>query len=163
KDGRLHCLIEWVFLYPLKEESENVFKFPDDYGLYHGEKLIFTRDRTGRATKVEAASVVFERRKLDGEGGVTFRIQPRRSGEELRKEALAAKPPDFRGEFNKPDLVEVNKLDSTIKLDIRYATQNNFLGSPVYESAKVYLQRPAAEALVRVQRKLKEQGYGLLI
>jgi len=27
----------------------------------------------------------------------------------------------------------------------------------------VFLQRPAAEALVRVQRALKEQGYGLVV
>ena len=52
----LHALIEWFYDYPLKEESENVFAFPD-FGLYHGEKLIFTRDKTGRATQVEAASV----------------------------------------------------------------------------------------------------------
>src|SRR5262249_54950791 len=51
KDGRLHALIEWFFLYPLKERSENVFEFPD-HGLYHGEKLIFTRDPAGRATQV---------------------------------------------------------------------------------------------------------------
>ena len=57
KDGKLHCLIEWVFLYPLEEESENVYRFPADYGLYHGEKLRFTRDGSGKAVKVEAARV----------------------------------------------------------------------------------------------------------
>lgn len=163
KDGALHCLIEWVFLYPLEEESENVYRFPAEYGLYHGEKLIFSRDKSGRATKVVAAEVAFERCKLDGEGGKTFRIEPRRPVAELRKEALAAKPPPFKGEFNEPDLVELISLDPTIKLDVRYATANNFLGTPLYESAKAFLQRPAAQALVRVHRKLKDQGYGLLI
>src|SRR5262249_45045002 len=65
KDGKLHALIEWFYLYPLKEESENVYAFPD-WGLYHGEKLIFTRGKDGRAFQAEAASVVFERRPLDG-------------------------------------------------------------------------------------------------
>jgi D-alanyl-D-alanine dipeptidase len=162
KDGKLHALIEWVFLYPLEDESADVFKFPD-FGLYHDEKLIFTRDKGGKATKVEAASVVFERRKLDGEDGRTFRIEPRRSIDEIRKAALAAKPPGERGEFAKPDLVELTSLDATIKLDVRYATTNNFLGVPFYQSAKAYLQRPAAEALVRVNKKLKETGYGLMI
>src|SRR5207248_11717671 len=54
-------------------------------------------------------------------------------------------------------------LDPTIKLDVRYASTNNFLGTPLYKSARAYLQRPAAEALVRAHRKLKERGYGLLI
>ena len=65
-----------------------MFAFPDR-GLYHGEKLIFKRDAAGTATQVEAASVVFERRKLDGEEGRrTFRIEPLRPVDELRKEAL---------------------------------------------------------------------------
>jgi serine beta-lactamase-like protein LACTB len=40
KDGKLHALIEWFFLYPLTEESENVFGFPPNLGLYHDEKLV---------------------------------------------------------------------------------------------------------------------------
>jgi D-alanyl-D-alanine dipeptidase len=33
--------------------------------------------------------------------------------------------------FKETHLVELIKLDSTIKLDIRYATKNNFVGQPV--------------------------------
>jgi len=65
--------------------------------------------------------------------------------------------------FQRPDLVEITRLDSTIRLDIRYATSNNFLGRPMYTSARAFLQRPAAEALVRVHRKLTSEGYGLLV
>ena len=36
-------------------------------------------------------------------------------------------------------------------------------GTPLYEEARAFLQRPAADALVRVNRKLHQQGYGLLI
>lgn len=61
------------------------------------------------------------------------------------------------------DLVEIVRLDSTIHLDIRYATANNFMGRPMYSSARAFLQRPAAEALVRAHRFLKQAGYGVLI
>ena len=54
-------------------------------------------------------------------------------------------------------------VDDAIKLDIRYASDNNFLGAPLYTSARAFMQRPAAEALARVHKKLAEQGYGLLI
>lgn len=163
KDGKLQALIEWFFLYPLEEVSENVFKFPD-FGLYHGEKLVFTRDRAGRATRVEAANVVFARRPIDGEDGATFRIKPLRKLDELRREALAAQPPKEKGDFRKPDLVDLTTLDDTIKLDLRYATDNNFLSTSLYpKTAKAYLQRPAAEALARIHKKLATQGYGLLI
>ena len=72
-------------------------------------------------------------------------------------------PPKEAGTFRQPDLVELVKLDPTIKLDIRYATKNNFLGRPVYKQARAFLQRPAAEALVRVSEALKAQGFGLMV
>ena len=97
-----------------------------------------------------------------GSDGI-FRITPQRSVAELRAEALAAQPPAESGQFRSSDLVEITKLDPTIKLDIRYATTNNFLSTPVYTRAAAYLQRPAAEALVRVHHALASQGYGLLI
>ena len=71
--------------------------------------------------------------------------------------------PKEEGLFRSPDLVEIVKLDTTIKLDIRYATKNNFLGKPVYKQARAFLQRPAAEALVRVNQALREKGYGVMI
>ena len=52
---------------------------------------------------------------------------------------------------------------SDIKFDIRYASSNNFIGFPLYERPAAYLQRPAAEALGRVERALASKGYGLLI
>jgi D-alanyl-D-alanine dipeptidase len=76
---------------------------------------------------------------------------------------IAQGPPLESGPFLKPDLVEIVKLDPTIRLDIRYATKNNFIGKPVYSQARAFLQRPAAEALVRVNQDLKKQGYGLIV
>lgn len=77
--------------------------------------------------------------------------------------SCSAQPPHEDGDFKEPDLVELIKLDSTIHLDIRYATSNNFVGKPVYTEARAFLQRPAAEALVKVSKALKPMGYGLLI
>ncbi len=57
----------------------------------------------------------------------------------------------------------MQRLDATIRLDIRYATANNFVGRPVYAEARAFLQRPAAEALLRAHRALAASGYGLLI
>lgn len=92
-----------------------------------------------------------------------FRITPVRPVAELRAEALKATPPAEAGPFRPSDLVEIATLDSSIKLDIRYAGTDNFLSTPLYEQARAFLQRPAAEALVRVSRAVRAQGYGLLI
>src|SRR5881394_3393723 len=92
-----------------------------------------------------------------------FHIEPVRAVAELLPLALAANPPVESGEFRQSDLVEITALDAAIKLDIRYATTRNFLSTPLYSEPRAFLQRPAAEALVRVQRALARDGYGLLI
>lgn len=92
-----------------------------------------------------------------------FRITPLRPVAELQREAAKQHPPTEKGDFTKPDLVELVKLDKSVRLDIRYATKNNFLSTPVYTQARAFMQRPAAEALVRAHKRLAAQGYGLLI
>lgn len=71
--------------------------------------------------------------------------------------------PREEGEFRSPELVEIVRLDPTVKLDVRYATTRNFTGRPVYEEARAFLQRPAAEALARAHRSLKRHGYGIVV
>ncbi len=92
----------------------------------------------------------------------SFHITPLKPVAELRREALAATPPVEHGK-RAPELVEVVKLDPSIKLDIRYASTNNFMATPFYTEARAFLQRPAAEALVRANQELKTRGYGILI
>lgn len=77
--------------------------------------------------------------------------------------APADGPPASPEASRRPELVELIALDPTLKLDVRYATGNNFIGRPVYPEARAFLQRPAAEALVRVHSRLHDQGLGLLI
>jgi len=81
----------------------------------------------------------------------------------LIAEARATVPPQWPRTRLTPDLVDVTTLDPTLRLDIRYATKNNFLGAPVYNQAKAFLQRPVAEALVRVNRTLQRPGFALRI
>ena len=158
KDGKLNVLIEWFEYDPLEQESENVFKFPAR-GLYNGETAVFSRDPNGRATEVKIGAVVFKRRPV----ATGLQVHPSETISELRQQALKASPPKESGQFRSPDLVDLTTLIPTLKLDVRYATSKNFLGSPVYEEAKAFLQRPAAEALARAAQKLQHLGYGLLI
>jgi D-alanyl-D-alanine dipeptidase len=62
-------------------------------------------------------------------------------------------------------LADVQSFDSTIAVNLRYATANNFTGAPLpgYEANRAYLRREAAAALARVQRDLKPQGLGLKV
>jgi D-alanyl-D-alanine dipeptidase len=94
---------------------------------------------------------------------VSFHITPLRPVAELRAAALKAEPPHEPGPFLPSDLVELIQIDPELKLDIRYATTNNFLATPVYTQARAFLQRPAAEAVARADRELRLLGYGLII
>ncbi|NJS13331.1 MAG: M15 family metallopeptidase [Sphingopyxis sp.] len=80
------------------------------------------------------------------------------------RDALAATPPaEDPAHLVAADLVAVRSVDPTIRLDIRYAGHDNFLGTPVYNAPVGMLQRPAAEALARINQSLRSRGLGLLV
>ncbi len=81
----------------------------------------------------------------------------------LRRVADAARPPQEPIPKTPSDLVELASLDPTLRFDIRYATSNNFMGLPLYERAEAFLQRPAAEALVRANKRLANFGFGIVV
>lgn len=62
-------------------------------------------------------------------------------------------------------LVDLQRVDSSLVVDMRYATSNNFTGVPLpgYEANKAYLRAEAAAALALVNEDLHAQGYGLKI
>jgi len=118
-----------------------------------------------RQGELQIGAVIRRRLQLgpaQGEGG-QLRLKPVRSVAKLLRADRNLTPPAESGAFLAADLVEPARLDSTIHLDIRYATTNNFLGSVFYSSARAFLQRPAAQAVVRASRVLRPLGYGLLI
>jgi kynurenine formamidase/D-alanyl-D-alanine dipeptidase len=117
------------------------------------------------AARAAAACAVFVT-MLPLAAALVFAAGAPKSPSPPRAPAAAAtpdRPPDEPGPIRSPDLVELIALDPTIKLDIHYARQDNFTGAPVYTEARAFLQRPAAEALVRANRTLHPKGYGLLV
>lgn len=77
--------------------------------------------------------------------------------------AWAQDGPPHEKNKREANLIELVKLDDTIRLDIRYATADNFTGRVVYPEARAFLQQPAADAVVKVHRELKKRGLGLVI
>lgn len=124
----------------------------------------FLRDKDKKVSHLKLGGHIYERRPIGPEEGATqLKVKPVRPVKQLIKEALKAQPPQETGDFLPTDLVELKKLDETIKLDVRYATSNNLFGSEFYSQPRAFLQRAPAEALVRINRKLKPLGYGLLV
>jgi CubicO group peptidase (beta-lactamase class C family)/D-alanyl-D-alanine dipeptidase len=162
RGGHLHTLIEWVEDDELTRVSDSVFAFPAS-SMYVGERVTFRGIRHGPATAAVAGAVTFPRRPIGPAGGGQLKVQPVRPVAELLALAQTERPPAESGSFRAPELVDLATLDSTIRFDIRYATTNNFLGSVFYSTAHAFLQRPAADAMLRAHQKLRAMGYGLLI
>ena len=163
KDGKLAALFNRTELASLDEISKDKFLFAPG-SARAGERVVFTRDSRGRVSQAEIGKSVFKRRPLGPEEGSNqLKVEPLRPVPVLIKEARSAKPPEETGDFRPADLVELRKLDPTIKLEIRYATTNNLFGTVFYSEPRAFMQRPAAEAVVRINRKLKSAGYGLLV
>jgi D-alanyl-D-alanine dipeptidase len=153
---------------PLVERSSDVFGLDASASAsllgVSASELRFERDRDGAATAIAAGPARLARRAIEPKPGTTqLQVTPVRPVADLRVEALAASPPRETGTFRDADLVELTTLDPSIRLEIRYATTNNFLGTRFYDEARAFMQRPAAEAVVRAHRSLASLGFGLLI
>ncbi|MEX2178292.1 MAG: M15 family metallopeptidase [Gemmatimonadaceae bacterium] len=167
RDGRMHILDQRGNYVPLAERHDSaaaaVFDAPIAMAGVAGE-VRFQKDPTGRPFGIMLGDMVMQRRNVEPPPGASqLRITPVRPIEELRREALAATPPAETGSFHLPELVELVTLDSTLRLDVRYAGDNNFLGTALYEQPRAFLQRPAAEAVARANQLLRPLGYSLLV
>jgi D-alanyl-D-alanine dipeptidase len=125
--------------------------------------LRFERDRRGAATAMILGARRLPRVDLGALAQALVREGVRADPQALRRRALAATPPAEPTPKRASDLVALTSVDPTIKLDIRYATADNFMGIVLYERSAAYLQRPAAEAVGRASRSLRAAGYGLMI
>jgi len=93
-----------------------------------------------------------------------FTIKPLLSVEELKEIAIKSYPPIEDDLEDKSDeLIEINKLDPSIKLDIRYATKNNFMETPFYENPRAFLINDATNMLIKAHKELSNYGYGIIV
>jgi D-alanyl-D-alanine dipeptidase len=126
-------------------------------------ELVFDESSGPHATHVSLKGARLDRHDFGAEVEAQVRAGVHARTEELRAAALSATPPREPAPKRAADLVSLTSIDPTIKLDIRYAGTNNFMGIRIYECAAAFLQRPAAEAVGRVHRSLRARGLGVLI
>ena len=163
-----------------EEKEEKMFRTYTSFPLIHTEgnkyllldrspiinerlKAEFKTDAEGKGAVLTISGKRFQRKFFDVEKGTTFKIKPLMGEESLKTAALSASPPTESGQFIKADLVEIIKLDHTIKTDIRYATENNFMGIRLYDQPRAFLQMEPAAALARVNHRLSAYGCGLVV
>ena len=68
---------------------------------------------------------------------------------------------DLDGYMAERDLVDVSAMDTTLRVDLVYATAENFLGKAVYSGiTRAWLHPDAASKLLAAHRLLKEEHPG---
>ena len=161
RDGSLFVRIEWIEYDRMARVTADTWKFPAVSPFYPGEQLQFSRDASGRGMSVALNGIVFPRRNIIIDPPAGKLSEKDRTL--LRQRALGASPPIETGAHRAADLVSIPSMDSSIRLDVRYATNQNLLGFPLYSRSAAYLQRPAAEALARANQRLHAQGFGIVV
>jgi D-alanyl-D-alanine dipeptidase len=163
RDRRLWIIDQHKNYVPLTEQSDSVYQAPVAPVPVQGD-VRFRFDSARHVASVQVGNVTMPHRHIEPPPGMAqMRITPVRPIDELRREALAASPPIEAGKFDPTELVDVIKLDTSIKTDVRYATENNFLGTKLYDTARVFMQKDAAAALVRANRTMKRLNGRLII
>lgn len=79
------------------------------------------------------------------------------SGALLNKEAISL--PIF--DYDTSLWIDIALLDTSILLDIKYATSDNFVKEKMYECGRCFLRPEVAKRIVLIQKDLQKQGYGL--
>ena len=117
-------------------------------------------DDRGQTPVVRIGDEALAWRDLDAEAAA---IPPAATRQAEPQDRLVAAPPAEPGPFQPDDLVDVTAVDPALRLDIRYATTNNFMGVALYDRPLACLQRPAAQALAQAHADLRAQGFGLVV
>lgn len=77
--------------------------------------------------------------------------------EQTAQKPLPPPPPDY----DTTKWTEVARLDSSILIDMKYATAENFVEEKMYDCSRCFLRPEVAKAVVRVHEQLQEQDLGL--
>lgn len=97
---------------------------------------------------------------------VSFFAVAQDTAKKIHKPVVVSSYPQYlKSVKTNPDneLIELKKVIPDIKLDIRYATKNNFMQQVMYQQGRAFARKPVAELLKKIQKELSKKGYGLKI
>jgi zinc D-Ala-D-Ala dipeptidase len=135
----------------------------DSFSLDGGRAVVFARDSLGRAVQCRAGDSAFVRVSFTRPSGAGDRPASRQCLDSLWTAARRSAPPRMTKRSARSDLADLRSLAPGIRTGLAYAGTRNEYGFALYDRDAALLQRPAAQALGRVQRRLEELGYGLLV
>lgn len=150
--------------FPLKKERFDSYTLLEAGPMNNTETSVrFERDPDGYGITCKIGGNRYSRAFFGPDREKPFRIPQPSDWQRLKKAASEAAIPSALTTGKQAELVDVTKAITGIKLDLRYAGTNNCFGMSIVDVKKAYLDRVAAVALGRVQKRLADYGYGLVI
>lgn len=113
------------------------------------------------AASAESAEEAAEAAKMDKTDELAEIAAPPPTTKQLKSAAPVQSTRTVTDRVLPKDFVDITTLDPSIRLDIRYATEENFTKSKIYDCPKCLLRPEAAEAIVTAHKALKKKGLGL--
>lgn len=163
RDGDLYARTDWGRQDKLTNTGLDEWAFVQPNSDFAGERLRFIRSPAGEVTSLNLSGSIFPRREFGREAGENLKRMVQVAADLVGEASRSQPPAGLMKAERASDLVSLKGAASNIKLEINYATSDNFMGMPVYYRADAYLQRPAAQAVVRVAARLRPMGYGLVV
>lgn len=150
--------------FSLKKERFDSYTLLEAGPMYNTEAGVrFERDPDGYGVTCKIGGNRYSRMFFGADHGKPFRLPAHADWPALKKIAQEAVMPEGLTSGNKAQLVDLTKIVPGIKLDLRYASDNNCFGFPIVDVPKAYLEQESAMALARVQKRLADYGYGLVV
>ncbi len=81
--------------------------------------------------------------------------------EQKEEEKIVEEKTPFVPDYDTTLWTDILSLDPSIIVDMKYATEDNFVNEKMYECSRCFLRPDVAEAVVKIHQKLQTKGYGL--
>ena len=157
--NKLYLVEEWLSAYPLEEVEQDSFSLPA-FGLYGGETVSIIRNEHGEPSQLLFANMLLDRLPKQDYSFTLTELPLGPSFAPLRATGPAPLPDSS---LLAPQLVDLTMVDPLLNMEFLFASDNNIFGTRLYNEARVLLQKPVAEAIFRIQRRLRTMGLGLMI
>ena len=150
--------------FPLKKEHFDSYTLLEAGPMNNTESSVrFERDPDGYGITCKIGGHRYSRSFFGADHGKPFLLPQPADWQSLKKAAAAAVMPAALSSGTQAQLVDLTQVVPGVQLDLRYAAADNCFGAPLVDAAKALLDQDAAQALARVQQRLADYGYGLVI
>lgn len=152
-------------IFPLKKVRFDSYTINEAGPLLSAEAAVhFERDADGNGILCKVGGKRFTRAFFPGQGNKTQRLEPNADAAALKSKAAQFTPPASLQKGKAAHLVNLRQAVPSALFDLRYATDNNIFGVPLYaEKVTAMLDEQAGKALQKAASSLETHGYGLLI